>query len=50
MFVQETLKDHLCETLKILKTRNYNEEVSNQTTLQGDEMSKCTNECALKIC
>jgi hypothetical protein len=41
MFVEQALEDHLCDTLKELKMKNYNEEGFEMTTLQNDEMLKC---------
>ncbi len=38
IFVEETLKDHLCETLKRLKTNNSNEKDAKWVTLQCDEI------------
>jgi hypothetical protein len=38
VFVEETLKDHLWETLKRLKTNNSNEKAAKWVTLQCDEI------------
>ncbi len=41
MFVEEALEDHLCDTLKELEMKNYNEEGLEMPTLQRDEMLEC---------
>jgi hypothetical protein len=38
MFMEEALEEHLCDTLKELKMKNYNEEGLEMATLQSDQM------------
>jgi hypothetical protein len=52
IFVEEFFKDHLWETLKMLKTNNSNGKVAKWVTLQCDEVleyMKITNGHVTKI-